>query len=81
MLDYGGDFYFIGFIVMALMLVFVTKKIKNNNRNNFFYFLLYVFLLKNIVYSPISYGLYGISSSFTLVFIFVFTRKSKFVFK
>ncbi len=38
MLDYGGDFYFIGFIVMALMLVFVTKKIKNNNRNNFFIF-------------------------------------------
>lgn len=71
-LDYG-NFYFLGFIAMALVLCvmerFASKSM--SPRKYTIYVCIYVILLKNILYSPVYYGLYSISFSFVFFFLWL----------
>lgn len=81
-LDYGENFYFFGFIFMALLLCItehLALKTYGNNKS-IFYVGVYIVILKQILYSPIYYGLYSIGIGLGLFFIWVISTRYRIVF-
>ena len=81
-LDFGQNYFFVGFILMALMLICIEKVIAQtrDTHKKTLYISIYIILLKNIFYSPIYYGLYSIGISFTIFFLIILNTRIRIVF-
>lgn len=76
--DFGVQYYFIGAIILAIIVVFTEKKKNKSQKNKLFYSLIYILILSVVIWSPICYNLISISASFTIIFVFILTRNIKF---
>lgn len=79
LLDYGFNFYFLGAIFYALIITFIERRIVRKKSS--FYFYVYILVFQGIINSASNYNLTSITTSFTIIFLFIMTRKINFKFK
>lgn len=80
-LDFGTKYYFLGFVLLAIILCFIEYcALKRYYRSqSFFYIGAYIIILKHIIYSPIYYGLYSVSVGFALFFLWIMSTRYRIV--
>ncbi|OUQ33209.1 O-antigen polymerase [Massilimicrobiota timonensis] len=74
-MDFGINFYFIGSIILAILIIYIEKKKTISNKNIFFYNMLYVYMIRVVLYTPLHYNLNSISTSLTMICLYFITRK------
>ncbi len=76
-LDFGINYYYIGAVIYAILICIAQYWFKKESNKEFSFFILVCFY-QSIFNSTTNYVLTNISTSFTLFFLFILTRKIKF---